>query len=1145
MHDKTDANSGSPRASDLRREAEQRFRNSNAASGEGMTEEDVRALVQEQQVHQIELEMQNEELLRAQTSKQDVYNKYHDLFEFAPVGYFRLDEHGRILEVNLAGAALLGLDRSTAVRQRFGQFVAMEHRAAFAEFCKRTSATAVSQTCEVGLQRDEQRVDVLLCGTLSQGGGGTPSFDVTATDITERRRMEDVQTFLLQCRYSGATEGFFYTLARYLAQTLQMDYVCIDQLLGDELAAQTLAVYNDGKFDDNATYALKDTPCGEVVGKAICCFPRDVCELFPQDLVLQELRAQSYVGATLWSFDGKPIGLIAIIGRKPLAKPHLVESVLKLVAIRAAGELERKQVEDVIQTTRDKLSAVLESITDAFFSVDNDFRLTYLNREAERIFRKPRQEVLGMNLWELFPDATGLLFKREYERAMAESETAHFEEFYPPFNQWFSVRAYPSSAGLSVYIENITERKHAEAALAKSKETAEAANLAKSQFLANMSHELRTPMNAILGMTDFALQEDLSPRVRDCLQTAKQSADALLELLNEILDLSRIEAGGIKLESVSVDLRQILDQVVHSLGGLAHEKGLELVCDLNDLPNQLVGDPLRLRQVLVNLVSNAVKFTSKGVVMVRATVQSLQPREAVLQFDVADTGIGITPTEQLRIFAPFVQADASTTRNYGGTGLGLTIAAKLVDLMGGRIWVESEPGKGSTFRFTARLGRQEGLEEEPRLLAAIREALYDQPVLVVANNPASGRVLVETFRRWSMKPEMADDVPIAVTKVHQAADNGQSFRIVLADAEMPGVDGFTLAKSLRNDVRSTGPIILMLSASHLCGRDECCRDVGALCLVKPVTQSNLINVLAEALGIQQQAVRTSDVASADISLTPSRSLRVLLAEDTQANQRLATYILSKRGHRIELVQNGQDALEAVRRDQFDAVLMDVQMPLMDGLEATQEIRKLQDPTKSHLPIIAMTAHALKGDRERCLAAGMDGYISKPIKREELIEVLERLVEQTAGDQVNQLPLPMEISPPLQATLPLASARVFDLDEAVKQCFGKYNLFQEMVEFHFCDTGPVLAQMRTALRNGDAAEMGNAAHRLNGTLGALGAASATDAARLVEQMGTCGQLTGAAEAIQQLEEQLAILHRALAPHLPAPNLKECLQERVDR
>jgi len=723
MNEKEDADSGPPQASDLRREAERRLRNKKATPVEDMAEVNVRALLHELQVHQIELEMQNEELLRAQTTVQEVSDKYHDLFDFAPVSYFRLDEQGRILEVNLAGAALLGLDRSTAVRQRFAQYVAPQSRARFAEFCGNVLGADSKQTREIELQRGEHRVYALLEGISARGGEGIRSFRVTATDVTHRKRIEDAQTFLLQCGYAGSGEGFFQTLARYLAQSLGMDYVCIDRLVGDGLAAQTVAVYNDGKFDDNVAYTLKDTPCGDVVGKTICCFPKDVCQLFPKDVVLQKLKAESYVGTTLWSFDGKPIGLIAVIGRKPLANPFLAESILKLVAVRAAGELERKQAEEAVQKAHDRLFTVLESITDAFFSLDRDFRLTYVNREAERIFRKTRQEVLGRNLWELFPEAVGSLFQREYERAMAENTTAHFEEFYPPFNQWFSVHAYPSPAGLSVYFEDITERKRAEEALRLAHDHLELRVQERTAELAERAEQLR------------ALAVELTQAEQ---RERRRLAQVLHDHLQQLLVAARMKVGLLRrrvqdeqLGTTIGQLDDLLNETINESRSLAVQlcppvlynrglaAGLEWLArqthEKFDLAVEVEADPAAeppeettrafLFQAAGELLLNAAKHAQARRVQVRMSRVAVQPSRLPpgaggrpapqgpeqVCIEVCDDGVGFDPA----------QGGGKTGRG----GFGMFSIRQRLEVLDGQMEVVSNPGQGTQVTIRAPLGK--------------------------------------------------------------------------------------------------------------------------------------------------------------------------------------------------------------------------------------------------------------------------------------------------------------------------------------------------------------------------------------------------------------------------------------------------------
>lgn len=450
-------------SSDLRQRAEQRLRARRSKEAAPPTKQNMGRLVHELQVHQIELEMQNEEMLAARTEAEAGRERYTDLYEFAPIGYLSMNEQGLILQANLAAAKLLGVERSRLIEQSLIRFICPEDRDTFSQYLGQRLEPNAPRECEVRvLMAGGAPSWVQVYAAAEPRADGTSMCRVVLNDINDRKQIEGAQMFLSQCGRQPSGEGFFRMLARYLAQSLEIDYVCIDRLLGDELTAETVAVYNDGRFEDDIKYALKDTPCGEVVDKTTCCFPRDVRHLFPKDAALQELKAESYVGTILWSYDGKPIGLIALIGRRPLASPRLAESVLKLVAVRAAGELERKQAEEAREAAHRQRLAILESIGDGFFSLDRQWQITYINERGARLLGKPRAELLGRNLWESFPQVEALPFRKTYERALAEQVSTNVEAFFPPLDAWFEARAYPSPEGLSVFFQNITERRNAQ-----------------------------------------------------------------------------------------------------------------------------------------------------------------------------------------------------------------------------------------------------------------------------------------------------------------------------------------------------------------------------------------------------------------------------------------------------------------------------------------------------------------------------------------------------------------------------------------------------------------------------------------------------------------------------------------------------------
>ncbi|HKI36004.1 MAG TPA: response regulator [Gemmataceae bacterium] len=798
----------------------------------------------------------------------------------------------------------------------------------------------------------------------------------------------------------------------------------------------------------------------------------------------------------------------------------------------------RKQMERRLRDEEALYHSLVETLPLNIFRKDRDGRFTFGNSRFLQELGKTLDEVRGKTDFDFYPAALAEKYRADDVRVMQTGEVFETtEEHVRPGGEKMYVQVLKTPVhdarqrvvGTQAIYWDVTDRKRAEEALHRAREAAEAASRAKSTFLANMSHEIRTPMGAVIGMTELVLDTPLTEEQRDYLEIVRKSADALLAVINDILDFSKIEADKMDLDRVPFDLRELLGDTLSTLALRAHQKGLELAGRVApEVPPAVVGDPNRLRQVFVNLIGNAIKFTERGevVVEVKKTEDRRQKTEGagiltsdfcLLEFSVRDTGIGIPSDKQQMIFDPFSQVDGGTTRKYDGAGLGLAISSRLVAMMGGRISVESDPGRSSTFRFALPL--------EPAGAPPARpvhpERLRGLSVLVVDDNATNRRILEETLLGWEMRPTCAAGAEEALAALEEGHRAGTPFALVLLDAQMPGTDGFMLAERIQERPELTAlATVMMLSSAGQPGNMARRREVGITThLTKPVKQAELWKAILAALGegeAEREARKeVSEGHSAGRGALPSpRTLHILLAEDNPFNQKLALGLLGRVGHSLVVVKNGAEAVAALERDSFDLVLMDVQMPEMDGFQATKLIREREVPLGRHTPILAMTAYAMKGDRERCLAAGMDGYVSKPIRAHELIEAIAAAVGAASPD-------------PPDGSEPLTPGEAPDWESALERVGGDRELLVELVRLYLQECPGWLADMRRGLQAGDAVMVKRVAHNLKSCLGNFGARAGFERALRVETMGREGTLAGADEACRALEQSLERLRPALA------------------
>jgi len=1071
----------------------------------------------------------------AEEALRESEERYRTLVENVNIGIYRNTggPHGRFLQVNPALIRILGYDSVE-------EFIKVPVSALYKNpperkrFVEKIKKQGFVENEELHLRKKDGTYIWVACTGRTQydANGEIKWIDGVIEDITKRKRAE--KALLARQERLNAINEIAIEVAGMsdLHKLLQTIIDRARELVKAEMGVIVLVDPDTGAIDDafqSNCPTNKMPPATQIQAQGVLKRIAAGEVIFTEDAT----QESGYIGYPDWhpqirACIGVPVQFASKL-QALLLLGHTDEQfsfsdddrelALTLVNLAAVAIHTARQFGELEKLTSLQ-RRILDTAATAVFTVDTEMRITSVNAAFRDITGFSEEEVLGKQCSVLNGDSCtkkcGLYNTERTEPIRRQQCKVSSKDGQRLTILKNANRLYDEHGNVTGGVESFVDVTE----LIKAREAAESANRAKSEFLANMSHEIRTPMNGIIGMTELALDTELTLEQQKYLEMVIKSSEHLLTVINDILDFSKIEAGKLELESFDFNLRSSIGDTMKALALRADNKRLELACHIPpDVPERLVGDLGRLRQIIVNLVGNAIKFTKQGEVVVNVEVESQTEADVCLHYTVTDTGIGVPAEKQKGIFKAFEQIDGSMTRKYGGTGLGLAISAQLVEMMGGRIWVESKVDKGSTFHFTARFA----LQKEPAVQTITQElvTLKDLSVLVVDDNATSRRILEEMLTNWQMKPIVLDGGQPALLAMELASREGESFPLVILDADMPDVDGFTVAERFKavyevaasRNPELAGATIMMLSSPRQTDEVDHCRELDiAAYLTKPIKQSELLDAIMIALGTTSPDAHKF-LTDIPYSLSEScQKLRLLLAEDNPINQKLAVEILQNRGHTVITANDGSEALDALERQSFDLVLMDVQMPKMDGFEATAAIREREKETGEHIPIIAMTAHAMKGDRERCLEAGMDGYISKPIRVTELLEAVENLV-------------PTSVEVETDAPAAQNDDEVFDVVEALEN-LGDMELLMTFANMFLEECPRMLADIRRAVERRDSRQLERSAHSFKGSVSFITTKAAFDAALRLETIARDGGMTGVEEAFASLEEAVEQLKLAL-------------------